>query len=123
MHMTFLARKGHPPLVFNEARIHPRWGHTATEARGTKMSDKDHPILQRPQRPMSGAGDWDSSVPGVPSRPERPLQIPDNSARGQRTFPVTCIGSPEGAVAAPGDTYAQHEAHSHSVAEPPPKVL
>jgi hypothetical protein len=84
--------------------------------------NKDHPLLQRPQRPMSGAEHWNSSVPEVPSKPERPLQIPDNSARGQRTFPVTCIGSPGGA-ASPGDTWAQHEAHSHTTGEPPPSKL
>jgi hypothetical protein len=86
------------------------------------MSDKNHPLLQRPKRPMSGAEDWDNSVPEVPSKPERPLQIPDNSNRGQRTFPVTCYGSPEGS-AAPGDAYAAHEAHSHTTAHPAPSKL
>jgi hypothetical protein len=86
------------------------------------MSDKDHPIFQRPQRPMSDASSWVPGGPEVPARPERPLQIPDNSNRGQRTFSVTCYGSPEG-VTAPGDTYAQHEAHSHTTGEPPPSKL
>jgi hypothetical protein len=86
------------------------------------MSDKNHPINARPKRPMSGAKDWDRGVPEVPSKPERPLQIPDNSNRRQRTFPVTCIGSPEG-VATSGDTYAMHEAHSHTTAHPAPSKL
>jgi hypothetical protein len=86
------------------------------------MSDKDHPILQRPQRPMSGASDWDRGIPEVPSRPTRERVAPDNSGRRKPFFDVTTIGSPEG-VAAPGDTYAQHEAHSHTTGEPPPKVL
>jgi hypothetical protein len=84
------------------------------------MSDKNHPINRLPERSPSDAKDWDQGVPEVPSSPERPLVIPAN--KHVRDMAVTCIGSPEG-VAAPGDTYAQHEAHSHSVAERPPEKL
>jgi hypothetical protein len=86
------------------------------------MSDKNHPINQKPKRPSAKASDWDSGVPEVPSKPDRPLVQPDNSnRRAPHGITVTSIESPAG-KAVKGDAYAAHTNNS-AIANPSPKKL
>jgi hypothetical protein len=46
------------------------------------MSDKDHPILQRPRPEPSDSSSWDRGVPEVPSAPEMPIGTNDAALIG-----------------------------------------
>jgi hypothetical protein len=77
------------------------------------MSDKDHPILQRPRPEPSDSSSWDRGVPEVPSAPEHPLGAKDASLIGPRLGrggiekPMQALAVPEPPVPAVHE-HAEH---------------